>query len=337
MEPKTFPTILLIILLLSGCGALRNEASSKPEWIDRPAAAYPTKTHIVGTGVGASLAIAQDRARAELAKNFSVNIRARMQDKQSYLHQSGLSEFSSETEQQIETHTEVVLNAVQIVDSWQDPQTQQYHALAALSRIQALQLFRGRIHSLDAETKTQLKNVSLYQDKLSQVGFIQSAIELQRQRNQIQLMLQVVDPSGHGVTSQYSIAELNKQSNQIASNIRIQVQAQSPSAEAFVSSAANSLTKVGIITTDRSHADYILLLDWPQPQLEQRQGWYWYQGNFKFSLKDTNGQIYGHSEWPIKQSATSAVTAATRIHNEVHDKIEKELGESILSFGQKSH
>ncbi len=336
MKPISLLTSILLVLLISGCASLHNEEMSKPQWVDRPAAAYPTMTHIVGTGVGPSLTVAQDRARSELAKNFSVNIRARMQDRQSYLQQSGQSEFSSETAQQIETHTEVVLHAVQIVDSWHDPNNQQYHALAALSRVQALQLFRERIQQLDSETNTQLRASAIYEDKLSQVGFIQSAIELQRQRHQIQQMLQVVDPSGHGVASNYSIAELNKRSNEIASTIRIRVKAHSSSAEAFVSSAANALAKVGVITNDNSKSDYLLLLDWPQPQLELREGWYWYQGIFKFSLTDSSGQIYGHREWPIKQSATSAVTAATRIHNELHHKIEKELGNAILSFGQKS-
>ena len=66
---KTYAGLIVLLLLLAGC------ASGRPDWTESGKSnEYPASRYLTGIGTAADLGTAKDRARANLAKIFSVKI-----------------------------------------------------------------------------------------------------------------------------------------------------------------------------------------------------------------------------------------------------------------------
>ena len=61
------------ILLLAACSSAK-PGDARPEWVNGNSSQYPAATYLTGHGQADNMAAAKDRARADLAKNFSVNV-----------------------------------------------------------------------------------------------------------------------------------------------------------------------------------------------------------------------------------------------------------------------
>jgi len=69
-------------LIFSGCASLgdNDQEGARPDWIDGSSSHYPRMKYIIGRGQAEELAVAQDRARANIAKTFQVNVHERSTD-----------------------------------------------------------------------------------------------------------------------------------------------------------------------------------------------------------------------------------------------------------------
>jgi hypothetical protein len=75
--------VLTTLVVLSGCAWFGGP--STPDWIDGVSAAYPSGQYLVAVGQAESLATAEDRAYAAVARIFKAEVSAQAKDWESYL------------------------------------------------------------------------------------------------------------------------------------------------------------------------------------------------------------------------------------------------------------
>lgn len=126
-----------ILVAMTACGG-------PPTWVQKGSAAYNAKDPKAFYGVGSIVGIkneplawdaAENRARAELAKNFETYTSYLMRD---YAASTSAGDFTKSTEEQnveraIKTFTAVTLNGVRPVDRYKDEKTGIYYVLAKMS------------------------------------------------------------------------------------------------------------------------------------------------------------------------------------------------------------
>lgn len=128
---------LVLFVTVSACGG-------PPTWVKKGSGPYNEKEARTFYGVGAVVGIkneplawdtAENRARAELAKNFETYTAYLMRD---YAASTTAADFKKSTEEQnveraIKTFAAVTLNGVRAVDRYRDDKTGTYYVLAKMS------------------------------------------------------------------------------------------------------------------------------------------------------------------------------------------------------------
>ncbi|MHB8763015.1 MAG: hypothetical protein ACYDA8_01525, partial [Deferrisomatales bacterium] len=66
------PTAAALLLALAALGCAG--APAQPDWVAGTPQQYPAARYLLGRGQGDTPALARDRARADLAKNFRVSV-----------------------------------------------------------------------------------------------------------------------------------------------------------------------------------------------------------------------------------------------------------------------
>ncbi|HVC29232.1 MAG TPA: LPP20 family lipoprotein, partial [Gammaproteobacteria bacterium] len=165
MKIRHLPLLLILVLgMLSACSQA-TKPDARPGWILGQDAKYPSSGYLLGRGQGDNLAIAKDRARADLAKNFSVNVSERLKDISAYTQgATGPAKNSQDVSRSLSTRTDEMLRGVEIGETWQDPVTQEYYALAVLSRLKTDAALRQQISDLDASTRSYLNQAQANND-----------------------------------------------------------------------------------------------------------------------------------------------------------------------------
>lgn len=128
---------VVMLVTMTACGG-------PPKWVKKGSGPYNDKDAKVFYGVGSIVGIkneplawdaAENRARAELAKNFETYTAYLMRD---YAASTNAADFTKSTEEQnveraIKTFTAVTLNGVRPVDRYKDDKTGTYYVLARMS------------------------------------------------------------------------------------------------------------------------------------------------------------------------------------------------------------
>jgi hypothetical protein len=126
----------MMMITLSACGG-------PPAWVKQGSGAYNNKDSKGFYGVGSVVGVhneplawdtAENRARAELAKNFQTYTAYLMRD---YAASTNAAQFTKSTEEQnveraIKTFSAVTLNGVKPVERYKDEKTGTYYVLARL-------------------------------------------------------------------------------------------------------------------------------------------------------------------------------------------------------------
>src|SRR5687767_2572429 len=110
------PVIALCVSLLPGCASNPHA----PDWVNGTPAKYASAQYLSGRGQAASGEEARDRARADLAKTFEVNVSVESEDVQAFRSGAG-GQYEGRSARRIATRTDRVVEGMEIAETWQDP------------------------------------------------------------------------------------------------------------------------------------------------------------------------------------------------------------------------
>ena len=329
---------IAVAVTLAGCAG---DSNVRPDWVTGTASGYKPAQYLTGRGQADNQADAQDRARADLAKVFQVQIDVQSQDVLAYEGGSSPMDAKGRTTtnvtRTITTKTDQIVKGIQIPELWRDPQTGTYYALAVLPRMQAANSLRQEIEARDAATERYIQASRGSDDLLLKIAAADRALEAQVERSAYQKTLKIVDVSGVGVPSQWSVATLRIDLDDLLHRMRIAAQAADTPLPGLQDDLAGGLSAVGFLVDTGKEPDYVLKasLDVTDPEL--LEGWYWMRGTLSVALiNPANGQIRGTRQWDVKVSARQAVITRQRLRTQVRNILKQDLRETLIGFAVNS-
>jgi hypothetical protein len=325
-----------LLLLLVACAS---SGSKQPDWINGTSSQYPEQTYLIGRGQSENRGIAQDRARADLAKIFEVRINEQSTDTVTYQGTTDTegaqnNQLSSAASREVRTHTKQIIQGIRIAELWQDPESGQYHALAVLNRNQAANDLRQAILQQDRATEREIALAKQQGDLFNQIGHASRALDLQQSRYSEQRMLKIIDPTGIGVPPVYNLAVLQTDRDSLLQRVSIHAQVKNNSITGLDGIVEGAIANAGFTSTPLKQANYLLDTDLQVHSFRDDKGWYWYRGSLQIDLRAaSSGKSIGNHRWDIKVSAVNSDTALQRVRDAVNNTLNRELRNVIVAFG----
>ncbi|WP_455222402.1 LPP20 family lipoprotein [Kaarinaea lacus] len=337
---KHVKLILSIILTINlvACSSSGSKPGSEPDWVSGNSSKYSNQRYLLGRGQADDTGTAKDRARADLAKIFVVNVNVTDIDKQKFSSSTAgentSSEFTTEVSRSIVTSTDQMLKGVQIADIWKDEKNKTVHALAVLPRQEASHGIREEISRLDSLTRLSIQEASNAQDTLDKVAYARRAVIAQQQRLGYQQALRIIDPSGRGDPPEYDIAKLITDYEKLLPRVRIKPVMLGENEGIVASALPAALSSAGFSVTDSDDAEYIMEVSLKLAETFQKEGWYWGRGVLLMNLRDQQNVVLGQKEWPVKASAREESEVMIRVERKADDILQNDLLPTMVGFTQ---
>jgi len=242
-----------MILLLAACAG----APIAPDWVaGTKAAAYPEDQFLIGVGQAGSRPAAEERAYAAVSRIFKAEVNSQAKDWESYLTLERKGNVQIERRLTLDTITKVstdkVLENVKIAETWSDPKTNLYSALAVMNRAAAQASLRSRITELDEAVTRDVNEARGTSDKLLRLRSFKRAIRTLITRDAYNSDLRVVS-GGRGVPANYSVAGLTGELEKLLNeSLIVAVEVRGDQAEAVRQAVMEGLVREGLPVTARN-------------------------------------------------------------------------------------
>lgn len=328
---------LALLMVAAGCSQ-SPRPDAQPDWLLGQSKQYPASRYLTGRGQADELAVAKDRARADLAKTFSVTVSEQSRDVSSFSQSDSaakgtVSKNALDVSRNLTTQTDQMLNGVEIADTWQDPQTRVYYALATLSRAKAATALRTRIADMDADTRAYLDQAQHSNDLFVKIAAATHAVEAQTERAALQSELQVADITGRGMPPAWALGKLQADRSALLARLTINAAADGKDAAAVQKLLAGALADAGF--TVSGTGEYTMTAQLDYDALQPREGWYWISGSLQVTLNGA-GQAHGVRRWQLKVSGSDPALARQRLMDQVASDLQTDIQSTVLDFASGS-
>ncbi len=327
---------VIFFLIITACS---NSGPKKPDWINGLPKEYPPQIYLSGHGQSKYRAIAQDHARADLSKIFQVKLSEQSEDnvefKGEIIKGKRLTQLQSSSSRNIKTSIDQVVSGIRIAESWQDPQSKQYHALALLDRNKMANGLRQTINQQDIATEKEIAQSQQQSELMVKINYANRALALQQSRQANQRVLAIIDPTGIGVPPRYNPTALLADRDALLSRLHIAVEIINDSIGDIESIVTGALARTGFQhEKNKDSANYLLKTRLNVDQSHDKKGWYWYRGSLQINLTNQKtGQDSGNFRWEIKVSAQNPELAMQRVRDTINRKLSSELRVVIIKLG----
>ncbi|MDH5378111.1 MAG: LPP20 family lipoprotein [Gammaproteobacteria bacterium] len=325
-------SIMIASLLLSACGSSPKK-ETQPDWVDGVSKKYPQGFYLTGRGEGSSQAAAKNQARADLTKSIEVKVDAKSQDLQEFSRSGSDTRASLKIVRDVQTESSLTVKGIEISETWKNPETGQYYALATLHRQPAMERLSDEIKDYDNTTLALVGKAKDEKDLLAKTGYMAKALQAQYKRADTNRILQVIDRTGEGVKSKINIGDMIATLNESAENVKIKTVAQADASLQLEAILAGAISEAGF--TNTPEGDFVLEAAVQKHDLGQKNNFIWVRGVVEVRLKDASGGIRGTERWELKESATDQGSADMRFYNQINKKLKSELGGKLIGFAVK--
>ncbi len=330
-------TIVALAMTLAGAcahNATDDANGGQPDWISGNPANYPVEAYLLGRGRADAPAQARDRARADLAKIFEVEIEQVTRDVQAF-RRLGDAEVDGnvgelDVERRLRTRTDQVLEGVEIVDQWQDPASGAVHALAAMPRAQIVDRLRRDIRRLDETTRRWVERARQGDNLLPRIEAASRAVALQRQRTALQRQLGAISRSATATGPEWPLDRLIADRDELRSRLRVGVDAVGGDRERLARTARRVVAEAGVTVAD--DAGYRLRVRLNAQTVGPRDGWYWRIGSLEVELVDAEGVTRGGWRWPLKVAASERSLLERRLYDDVGERLRDGLLRALVGI-----
>lgn len=315
---KTTMDRIVRVGLLAAAMQLAACAAQIPEWVDNPSAEYSDKKFLSATGEADERQTAADRALANLAKIFEVQIEESSMDFSSAQVSTGAEGTNTVNEQRlsrtISTEARQVVEGAKVVEYYETEQGR-VHALAILDKQAAASRFRQSILAFDRDVDNLLAYANQQApNPVAALDALNKARLTQLQRDQVERNLLVV-ADGRGVNTPHTAAAIEDTLRQALATLRCSIESDDPSVKMELQRAVSQL---GIQIDPNAAMRFTGLMDTTQP--EEKQGWFWIRGSYELILTDGTN-VLAKKRWPVKASATDSSLVGQRLRDTINEEL----------------
>jgi hypothetical protein len=316
-----FLVITVLSLFLISCGG--------SELVREDVGDYDLNKYLIGTGVADTEKNAKARARSDLAKVFEVEVKEDTLDTSQF--QSGAKGVNKswKINRNISTYTNKVLTGVQIASVKKDKKTQQYRAIALLPRDQAATSLKQQLNLVDTDINALLNDADNTNNLLESVRLNYKALVKQKQREQLQKALVVVDTSGEGITSSQSYVQVAQKLSTSIQQLRFSVVLKGQSKLDIVKITHSALANVGVTVT--ADGDYQLQTSIQVIDLGVQQDWNWFKALVSLQIKDAQRRPLAEKKVEIKVAALDKASAKLKLEKKLLKITEETLLKMLLN------
>jgi len=336
--PRLLTSIpLLAGLIATACtqssGLLNSEEA--PGWITGQPQDYPDSRYLHATGSASTAERAQDRALANLAKIFEMQVRessTTTQDVQSF-RAGGVEsvEASARIASRVNIHTSEMIAGARVAARWQSPADLTHHALAVLDRSQASNNVRGEIDRLDREIAYIMATAETRPPDLRKVADLQAAIVMLTERNALQKTLKVLDLRGLGKPTSWKLSELKAEQMQVIRSMNMRAVVSADAVGDLAKMLQGAMANAGFDAAV-DYSGYVLSATVATQDMIEQQGWYWLRGTLELGLLSPDGTSLGNKSWALKVSAQQPDQLNQRMLAEIDRTLKSELKQTVLDF-----
>ncbi|MFI5345268.1 MAG: LPP20 family lipoprotein [Elusimicrobiota bacterium] len=233
-------------------------APAKPDWLSGDSSSYPKSAYILGIGEGPTQEKAGDRARAEIAKVFGVELTAK-----SIINESASTDAAGSSESQyvsndVRTSTAKFMENVEAVQYWTD-ESGAVHALAALNRAHALTTLGDRIAEIDRDFEANSADLDKAEGKFAAMRAalkLQSGAKIRRRLNED---YRILNPDGKGIPAAEDAHEVLTRARRAVSALTVSVTGAGASAGRLRSRMVDALEHYGLKAVESGQAPDVLI------------------------------------------------------------------------------
>lgn len=238
------------ILLLTVLAAATARAETAPAWVSGNSPDYPKAAFLSGVGEGSTQEKAADKARAEIAKIFSLEIKAETSASASEVSSGGKSTFSQEVSEDVKTYTARIVDGVEIPRTWKSDSGTHY-ALAVLDRGHSMKVIGDKIADGDNEFADLAERLAKTEGKFSRIRIALKLVGLGKSRRRYNADYRFLNPEGRGIDAPANAPEVLSAARRSVSSVTVQVEVEGVNSERVRTRFIDALTVYGLRVTEK--------------------------------------------------------------------------------------
>ncbi len=311
-----------VFMALSACASGAKNTSE--DWLLNTPAQYSNQNYLLGRGQARSLEAAKDRARADIAKQFRVDISAltsNRTDVSANISAKGTQEdVTQKTSDAVESRSDLVLNGIEIVKTEKDenaPENARYAVLAVLNKAAAADALSSQIAALDSAARNHIKAEQQAEPNLAltRIRSLSSALNAQKEKIELGKLLQVLR-SNANVAPIIPLADLQGQIQKLKNTVTLRLTL--PDNAMVGNAARTALAQSGL--TQSANGRYHIIVETNINELVQREKQFLATGNLSVRI-EFEGELASSCRWLLRRVASSEAFAKALIEQSIGDDL----------------
>jgi len=323
------------VLSLAGCAS----KPKAPEWSLGQSGQYPRETHFIGVGIAKERYQAEDRARAQIAKVFEVQVQASERSSESFwtdrIGQIESGQYRQSAAVDLTTTTDRRLSGVRIAQTWYDERSRDYYVLAVLERLQLSRALRGQIDELDARVSARVGQAESSPSVIRQLSLYVQALSDLRARATPAADLAVVSPSGFVPPAPYLTSEIAGRVDALAGRLSIGVELEGDEQDIVKGAMVRALSRLSLSLNGAQDKDLVLRGEIRSEQYAGQSPWHWSHASAQVEFFSGEGAHLDSVRKTVREGSRIQNRADILAREKLGEDLAASLAEHLLSLGAR--
>jgi len=216
---------------------------------------------------------------------------------------------------------------VEIVQVWQDPQSHQFYALAALDRQQAAARLDARLESLETSARTLRAHLDA-PERATGLAAATRLLRLERDRRALDGELRIVAPTrpSRAVVEETAARELLARTS-------VGLTVTGDDEGVVLDAVRSALVNLGFaVQAEAAGSDLVGEATVALDKLGNRDGWYWSRGRVEVVLKDSaSARVFLNLSESVRDASRIERESSRRVLAKISERLRKEIPTAFLT------
>jgi len=298
-------------------------AAGRPDWVERESAQWPREMYVLGVGSGDERAMAEDRARAEIARVFTTHVSSALaaNTAESSVRTDRTATRTEQISVSEETRstTDKVLEGVEIVQVWQDPESHQIYALAAMDRQRAAARLDARLDAVERSANPLRARLGA-PDRAAALAAALRLLRLERDRRALDGELGIVAP-----TRPPRALANEERAREFLARTSVGLTVSGDEGGVVQDALRNALAGLGLtVKAEAAGADLVGDATVVLEKVGSRDGWYWSRASVEVVVKDpASTRVVLNLAENVRDAARTERESNRRVFEKISERLRK--------------